>query len=59
MAVSKPGHISEALKAAGLKIDKRSIILESPIKALGVHSVNVRLESDVNAVLKVWVVKEE
>jgi large subunit ribosomal protein L9 len=50
--------IAEALKAQGLSIEKRTIQIEAPIKALGVHTVSVRLESDISAELKVWVVKE-
>ncbi len=52
------GDIADALKAAGFKIDKRSILLNVPIKSLGVHSVTLKLESDVTATLKVWVAKE-
>ncbi len=51
--------IADALKKAGFKVDKRTIVLNSPIRALGVHSVSVKLEPEVSATLKVWVVKEE
>lgn len=51
--------ISDALKKAGHTIEKRMIKLESPIKALGVHSVTVNFDQDVEASVKVWVVKEE
>lgn len=51
--------ITDALKKAGFNVDKHSILLESPIKALGVHPVTVKLEPEVSAALKVWVVKEE
>jgi large subunit ribosomal protein L9 len=50
--------IADAFKKAGFKVEKRTIILDAPIKALGVHSVTVKLESEVNATVKVWVVKE-
>ena len=53
------GDIADSLKKAGFTVDKRSILLESPIKALGVHPVTVRLEPEVSVALKVWVVKEE
>lgn len=53
------GDIADALKKAGFSIDKRSISLGSTIKTLGVHPVTVKLEADVSATLKVWVVKEE
>jgi large subunit ribosomal protein L9 len=51
--------IAEALKKAGFIVERRSILLDAPIKALGVHSVQIKLETEVNATLKVWVVKEE
>ena len=52
------GDIADALKAGGLDIEKRSIHLKDPIKALGVHTVEVKLLPEVTATLKVWVVKE-
>ena len=42
----------------GFSIDKRRILIEEPIKALGIYNVPVRLHSDVTAEVKVWVVKE-
>lgn len=52
------GDIADALKAGGIDVEKRSIHLKDPIKALGVHTVEVRLLPEVSANLKVWVVKE-
>ncbi|HZE89891.1 MAG TPA: 50S ribosomal protein L9 [Verrucomicrobiae bacterium] len=52
------GDIGEALEKEGFGIDKRKILLEEPIKTLGIYTVAVRLHADVNAELKVWVVKE-
>jgi len=52
------GDIAETLKASGYIVEKRSIHIETPIKTLGVHPVTVRLEPEVSATLKVWVVKE-
>jgi len=51
-------HIAESLEEQGYKIDKRKIILEEPIKSLGIYSVPIKLHSDVEAKIKVWVVKE-
>ncbi len=51
--------IADALKKGGFEIDKRSIQLSSPLRTLGVHPVTVKLETEVTATLKVWVVKEE
>jgi large subunit ribosomal protein L9 len=50
-------EIAEKLAESGLQIDKLMIILDEPIKALGVFSVPVRLHTDVEAKVKVWVVK--
>ena len=50
-------EICEKLAESGLQIDKASIILDEPIKALGVFHVPVRLHADVEAKVKVWVVK--
>ncbi len=51
--------IQASLKTQGFTVDRRSIHLGLPIKALGVHPVEVKLEADVVATLKVWVVKEQ
>ncbi len=50
--------VVSAMKTAGFSIERRMIILTKPIKALGVHPVVVRIEPDVEANIKVWVVKE-
>jgi len=49
--------IADALKEQGFTIDKRKIILEEPIKELGVFTVPVKIHQDVTANIKVWVVK--
>ncbi|MDE2999108.1 MAG: 50S ribosomal protein L9 [Gemmatimonadota bacterium] len=51
-------HVSEHLAEQGFEIDRRWIELEEPIRALGVYDVSIRLHADVNATVKVWVVKE-
>lgn len=50
--------ISELLKTQGFDVDKRKIIIEEPLKALGVYTIPVRLHHDVEAKVKVWVVKK-
>ncbi|MCU0619968.1 MAG: 50S ribosomal protein L9 [Gemmatimonadales bacterium] len=50
--------IADALERQGLAIDKRRIELEHPIKALGHHTVSVRLHPEVHAEVKVVVVAE-
>jgi large subunit ribosomal protein L9 len=51
-------QIAELLEAQGFIVDRRDILLEEPIKALGVYTVPVKLERDVTAKLKIWVVKK-
>jgi len=50
--------IADALKEKGFEIDKRKIILDEPIKVLGIYSVPIKLHSEVEAKVKVWVVKK-
>jgi large subunit ribosomal protein L9 len=51
--------IAEQLASEGVTIDRRDIIMEEPIKELGVFRVPVRLHADVRPELTVWVVAEE
>lgn len=51
--------IAKALASQGIEIDKRKIVLDEPIKELGVYKVRVHLADDINPEIKVWVVKEE
>jgi large subunit ribosomal protein L9 len=50
--------ISEVLANEGVEIDKRKIVLDEPIKAIGVYSVEVRLHPEVKAQARIWVVKK-
>ena len=50
--------IAEYLAKEGVEIDKRRILLEEPIKALGIYTVPVKLHADVTGEVRVWVVKE-
>lgn len=51
-------EISAALSEEGLAIDKNSIVLDEPIKSLGIYEVPVKLGAEVTAKLKVWIVKK-
>jgi large subunit ribosomal protein L9 len=51
-------EIAELLQGQGFDIDKRKIMLDEPLKALGVYTIPVRLYQDVEAKVKVWVVKK-
>ena len=50
--------LAELLRAQGFDIDRRNILLDEPLKALGVYTVDVKIEQGVVAHLKVWVVKK-
>jgi len=52
------GDIAEALKAQGFEVDKHKIVLETPIKELGVYDVKIKLHLQVDAAIKVWIVEE-
>lgn len=51
--------IAEALADKGLEIDRRRILLDSPIRALGEYPIRVRLHADVVAVLPLSVMAEK
>ncbi|WP_136607496.1 50S ribosomal protein L9 [Paenibacillus dokdonensis] len=51
-------QIAEALVALNVKIDKRKIELEEPIRHLGVTQMTVKLHPEVKATLKVQVTEE-
>ena len=51
-------QIADLLNEQGLEIDRRTIQLDAPIRALGVYDVPVKLHPKVDAKVKVWVVKE-
>lgn len=50
-------NICDLLKEKGVEIDRRKIVLDEPIKALGIYTVPIKLHSEVEAKIKVWVVK--
>ena len=51
--------ISETLKAEGIEVDRRKIVLEHPIRELGVYDVDVKLHPEVATKVKIWVVGQE
>ena len=50
--------IAKALKDEGFDIDRHAIMLDEPIKELGVYQVPICLHSDIKTQVKIWVVKE-
>ena len=50
--------IHTSLAHEGIEIDRKKIILDEPIKSLGIFTVPIKVHPEVTANLKVWVVKE-
>jgi large subunit ribosomal protein L9 len=50
------GEISRSLKQQDLMVSPEQIILQGPLKEVGLYTVKVRLGQDVEGDLKVWVV---
>lgn len=51
--------IADAAEAQGHPIDRRKLLLDSPLKELGTHLVPIRLHPEVTAELRVTVVAED
>lgn len=51
--------IEESLKAQGLQIDRKNIILTEPIKALGDFTVKIKIDQGIFAEITVKVIPEE
>jgi large subunit ribosomal protein L9 len=52
-------EIAESLASQGVEIDRRKILLDQPIKELGEHEIDIKLNAGVNATIKVNVVRAE
>jgi large subunit ribosomal protein L9 len=50
--------LAAALKEEGFDIDKDAIILQEPIKSLGIYEVPLRIHPEVETKVKVWIVKK-
>ncbi len=53
-----PRDIADALRREGFDVSRRQIKMDEPLKSLGVYTVNVKLESGLEAKLKVWLVNK-
>jgi large subunit ribosomal protein L9 len=51
-------EIANALKGQGMDVDRKQIMLEEPIKKIGVYTVEIKLHREVKVPARVWVVKE-
>jgi large subunit ribosomal protein L9 len=50
--------IESYLKENGIEVDRKKISLDEPIKNLGMYTVPIKLNPEVTAHLKVWVIQE-
>ena len=50
--------IADGLEAQGIAIDRRKIVLDDPIRTLGVHEVEVKLHADVRGTIRVMVCRQ-
>ncbi len=50
--------IADAIQKAGFDINKHQVIMDSHIKKLGIYTVPVKVYKDIEAKIKIWVVKE-
>lgn len=51
--------VAEAAKASGKKVEKRQVLLNTPIKMIGIHEVEVRLHAEVTATVSVNIARSE
>ena len=66
MAAGEEGHlygsvtaqmVVEAFKKEGVELDPKAIVLDRPIKELGVYQIPLKLHPEVECTTKVWVVE--
>jgi large subunit ribosomal protein L9 len=51
-------EIEAYLKENGIDVDRKKIVLDEPIKSIGMFTVPIKLHPEIVAQLKVWVVQE-
>jgi large subunit ribosomal protein L9 len=51
--------IVQLLGNKGIEVSRSAVLLSEPIKKLGVYDITVKVFRDVQATIKVWVVKKE
>ncbi|MFL2983158.1 MAG: 50S ribosomal protein L9 [Candidatus Neomarinimicrobiota bacterium] len=49
--------IHKSLESKGIEIERSAILLEEPIKSLGIYHIPVHISSDVKADVKIYVIK--
>lgn len=51
-------EIVAALGEEGIDLDKKTIVLDEPIKSLGIYEIPVKLHPEISTKIKVWIVKK-
>jgi large subunit ribosomal protein L9 len=51
-------EIENYLKENGIDVDRKKILMEEPLKNLGMFTIPIKIHPEVTANLKVWVVQE-
>lgn len=52
------GEIAKALEDEGYSMDKKAILIDKPIDALGIYDINIQLHPEVTAKIRLWVAKK-
>lgn len=50
--------IADALAAEGIEVDRRAIVLDEPLKQIGVFTVTINLAPEVEASVKVYIIQQ-
>jgi large subunit ribosomal protein L9 len=50
--------IEKVINKEGFEIDRKKILLDEPINQLGVYTIKIKIYHDVDAEIKLWIVKE-
>ncbi len=58
-SVTQMDVVEEIKKVTGLEIDKKSVKIEEPIKMTGAYTIEIHLEQDINASVKIEVEQAE
>lgn len=53
-----PAQIAETLAENNIEVEPECILMDEPIRELGVYNIDIHLHPEVNTTLKVWIVKK-
>ena len=51
-------NVAELIEKEGFRLPKKNVQLDDPIKSLGVYTVPVRVDADIIANIKLWVIRK-